>query len=98
MKNTVWGTEEDFLTSELELVPAFGAKDVGFDRSMIGAYGQDDRVCAYTSFTALFDVQNPEYTSICVLTDKEEIGQRGQYRSRIRVTGRLHGRSLLPEF
>jgi len=70
-------TEEDFLTSELELVPAFKAKDVGFDRSMIGAYGQDDRVCAYTSFTALFDVQNPEYTSICVLTDKEEIGSVG---------------------
>lgn len=70
-------TEEDFLTSELELVPAFKARDVGFDRSMIGAYGQDDRVCAFTSVTALLDVQNPEYTSVCLLTDKEEIGSVG---------------------
>lgn len=70
-------TEEDLLSSELELVPAFKAKDIGFDRSMIGAYGQDDRVCAYTSMTAIFDVQDPEYTSICVFTDKEEIGSVG---------------------
>jgi len=70
-------TEEDFLTAELEIVPAFKAKDVGFDRSMIGAYGQDDRVCAFTSVTALFDVQNPEYTAVCILTDKEEIGSVG---------------------
>lgn len=69
--------EEDFLSSELELVPAYKAKDVGFDRSMVGAYGQDDRVCAYTSMMALFDLENPEYTSICVLTDKEEIGSVG---------------------
>lgn len=70
-------TEDDFLSSELELVPAFKAKDVGFDRSMVGAYGQDDRVCAYTSVTALFDVKDPEYTSVCLLTDKEEIGSMG---------------------
>lgn len=70
-------TEEDFLTAELEIVPAFKAKDVGFDRSMIGAYGQDDRVCAFTSVTALFDVQDPEYTAVCILTDKEEIGSVG---------------------
>ncbi|AGC68309.1 M18 family aminopeptidase 1 [Thermoclostridium stercorarium subsp. stercorarium DSM 8532] len=70
-------TEEDFLTSELELVPAFKAKDVGLDRSMIGAYGQDDRVCAYTSVTALFDVNDPEFTAVCILTDKEEIGSVG---------------------
>ncbi|HZK26714.1 MAG TPA: aminopeptidase [Thermoclostridium sp.] len=69
--------EEDFFSSELELVPAFKAKDVGFDRSMIGGYGQDDRVCAYTSMTALFDIQDPEYTALCVLTDKEEIGSVG---------------------
>lgn len=70
-------TEEDLLSSELELVPAFKARDVGFDRSMIGAYGQDDRVCAYTSMMALFDVKDPEYTAVCVLTDKEEIGSVG---------------------
>lgn len=70
-------TEEDLLSSELELVPAFKAKDIGFDRSMVGAYGQDDRVCAYTSMMALFEVNVPEYTSLCVLTDKEEIGSVG---------------------
>jgi aspartyl aminopeptidase len=70
-------TEEDLISSELELVPAFKAKDVGFDRSMIGAYGQDDRVCAYTGMMALFDVKDPDYTAICVLTDKEEIGSVG---------------------
>jgi aspartyl aminopeptidase len=69
--------EEDLISSELELVPAFKARDVGLDRSMVGAYGQDDRVCAYTSMMALFDLKNPEYTSICVLTDKEEIGSVG---------------------
>jgi len=69
--------EEDLLSSELELVPAYKAKDVGFDRSMVGAYGQDDRVCAYTSMMALFDIKDPEYTSICILTDKEEIGSVG---------------------
>ncbi|MBP7175197.1 MAG: aminopeptidase [Thermoclostridium sp.] len=70
-------TEEDLLSSELELVPAFKARDLGFDRSMIGAYGQDDRVCAYTSMMALFDVKAQDYTAICVLTDKEEIGSVG---------------------
>ncbi len=70
-------TEEDLLSSELELVPAFKARDLGFDRSMIAAYGQDDRVCAYTSMIALFDAKAPEYTAICVLTDKEEIGSVG---------------------
>ncbi len=70
-------TEEDLLSSELELVPAFKAKDVGFDRSMIGAYGQDDRVCAYASMMAVFNLNDPEYTSICVLSDKEEIGSVG---------------------
>lgn len=70
-------TEEDFLSAELELVPAFKARDIGFDRSMVGAYGQDDRVCAYTSMTAIFDVNNPEYTAVCIFTDKEEIGSVG---------------------
>jgi len=70
-------TEEDLLSSELELVPAFKARDLGFDRSMVGAYGQDNRVCAYTSMLALFDMKTPEYTAVCVLTDKEEIGSVG---------------------
>ncbi len=70
-------TEEDFLTAELEMVPAAKACDVGFDRSMIGAYGQDDRVCAYPAFTAIFDVEKPKKTAIAILADKEEIGSCG---------------------
>lgn len=70
-------TEEDFLSAELEVVPAYPAKDVGFDRSMVGAYGHDDRVCAYTSLMALFDLESPQKTSVCLLTDKEEIGSMG---------------------
>ncbi len=70
-------TERDFTRAELQAVPAFKAKDVGLDRSMIGAYGQDDRICAYTSLMALLNEQNPEYTNICVLTDKEETGSNG---------------------
>ena len=60
--------EKDFLSAELECVPAFKAKDVGFDRSLVGAYGQDDRVCAYTAFTAIIDMKAvPEKTAVCVL-------------------------------
>lgn len=70
-------TEKDFLSAELELVPAFKASDIGFDRSMIGAYGHDDRVCAYPAAEAIFDIENPEYTVVTVLTDKEEIGSDG---------------------
>ena len=69
--------EEDLISSELELVPAFKARDVGFDRSMIGAYGHDDRVCAYPALMAILETENPEYTAICYLTDKEEIGSVG---------------------
>ena len=69
--------EEDFLSAELEAVPAFPAKDVGFDRSMVGAYGHDDRVCAYTSLMALFETESPKKTAVCLLTDKEEIGSMG---------------------
>ena len=70
--------EKDFLSAELECVPAFKAKDVGFDRSLVGAYGQDDRVCAYTAFTAIIDMKAvPEKTAVCVLTDKEETGSDG---------------------
>ncbi len=69
--------EKDFLTAELEAVPAFPAVDVGFDRSLIGSYGHDDRVCAYPSIMAAFAVKKPEYTTVTVLTDKEEIGSEG---------------------
>jgi len=69
--------EEDFISAELEIVPSFKPRDVGFDRSMVGAYGQDDRVCAYTSLKAVLDVENPNYTSIVLFVDKEEIGSEG---------------------
>lgn len=70
-------TETDFLSADLEAVPAFKAKDLGFDRSMIGSYGHDDRVCAYPALMAAIDVELPEQTCITVLTDKEEIGSDG---------------------
>ncbi len=70
-------TEEDFLSAELEAVPALKAKDVGFDRSMIGAYGHDDRVCAYAELRAILECAAPEKTAICILADKEEIGSEG---------------------
>lgn len=69
--------ESDFLSAELEAVPAFKSCDIGFDRSMIGSYGHDDRVCAYPAAEAIFNIENPEYTAITVLTDKEEIGSDG---------------------
>ena len=70
--------EKDFLSAELELVPAFGVDDIGFDRSMIGGYGHDDRVCSYPALQAILDIDEvPEYTAITVLTDKEEIGSDG---------------------
>ena len=69
--------EEDFLSAEIEVVPAGAARDYGFDRSMIMGYGHDDRVCAYPSFEAMLKVENPEYTSVCLLVDKEEIGSVG---------------------
>ena len=69
--------EEDFLSAELEAVPAFKAKDVGFDRSLIGSYGHDDRVCAYTALKATVDCNAPKRTAVTVLTDKEETGSDG---------------------
>lgn len=69
--------ESDFLSAELELVPAYPATDVGLDRSMIGSYGHDDRVCAYPALMAVFDCKSPEHTVLTVLTDKEEIGSDG---------------------
>ena len=70
-------TEEDFLSAELEVVPSFEACDIGVDRSFIGGYGQDDRVCAYAELKAIFDTEMPERTAVCVLADKEEIGSMG---------------------
>ena len=70
-------TEREFINAELEVVPAGGARDVGFDRSLIGAYGHDDRVCAYTSLMAEIEVDAPAYTTVSVYADKEEVGSDG---------------------
>ncbi len=78
MLNKRYGiVEEDFQSAELEIVPAQKARDVGFDKSMVGGYGQDDRVCAYPALKAVLDIEIPERTAICLLTDKEEIGSMG---------------------
>ncbi len=69
--------EEDFVSAELEIVPAGKARDCGIDRSMILAYGQDDRVCAFTSLFAMLDTETPKRTACCILVDKEEIGSVG---------------------
>ena len=70
--------EEDFLSAEIEVVPAGKARDLGLDRSMVAGYGHDDRVCAYTSLRAIFDLKEvPNRTSCCILVDKEEIGSVG---------------------
>ena len=70
-------TESDFISAEISAVPAFKARDIGFDRSLIGSYGHDDRVCAYPSLTALMAVKNPVHTTMAVLADKEEVGSDG---------------------
>lgn len=77
--NKAYGmVEEDFISAELELVPSQRAKDVGIDRSLIGAYGQDDRICGYTSLRAVLDLEEiPERTAVCFLADKEETGSDG---------------------
>jgi aspartyl aminopeptidase len=78
MLNDKYGvTEEDFLSAELSLVPAFKARDIGFDRALIGAYGHDDRVCSYPALTALLDNKDTKHTVMVVLADKEEIGSVG---------------------
>lgn len=70
-------TEVDFTSSEIELVPAFRARSLGFDESMVAAYGQDDKVCAYTSLVAMMELNNVKNTAVCILSDKEEIGSMG---------------------
>lgn len=77
--------EEDFLSAELEIVPAGAARESGLDASMIMAYGQDDRVCAFTSLLAMLEVEDTEYTTCCLLVDKEEIGSVGATGMRSRV-------------
>ena len=69
--------EKDFLSAEIEVVPAFKAKSLGFDESMVAGYGQDDRVCAYTSLQAILNIEKPKKTAVCILSDKEEIGSMG---------------------
>ena len=76
--NDAYGiTEEDFLSAELTAVPAFDVSEVGLDRSLIGGYGHDDRVCAWAELRALFDLEIPEKTAVCILSDKEETGSDG---------------------
>ena len=76
--NDMYGiTEEDFLSAELTAVPGFDVCEIGLDRSLIGGYAHDDRVCAYAELKAIFDVQEPEKTAVCILADKEETGSDG---------------------
>ena len=70
-------TEVDLLSSELELVPAMPCRSMGFDNSMIAGYGQDDKICVYSSLTALMNIENPKRTAVCIISDKEEIGSMG---------------------
>ena len=77
LKDAYGVEEEDFLSAEIEIVPAGPARNYGFDRSMIMGYGHDDRVCAYPSFSAIAEMEKPERTSVCLLVDKEEIGSVG---------------------
>ena len=70
-------TERDFVSSEIEIVPEFKARSLGFDEGLVAAYGQDDKVCAYTSLMAMMELEEPQNTAICILSDKEEIGSMG---------------------
>jgi aspartyl aminopeptidase len=76
-------TEEDFISAELEAVPAMKARDLGFDKSLVAGYGQDDRVCAYTALKAGLDIKNPDYTSVILFVDKEEIGSEGNTTAQV---------------
>ena len=76
-------TEEDFISAELEAVPAHKATDMGFDKSLIGAYGQDDRACAFASLKAILDVKNPGHTALSLFVDKEEIGSEGSTTAQV---------------
>ena len=78
MINEKYGIKEiDFTSSEIEMVPAYKARSTGLDYSMVAGYGQDDKVCCYTSLRAILDTNNPKYTAVCILTDREEVGFDG---------------------
>lgn len=89
-------TEEDFISAELEAVPAYKARDVGFDRSLIGGYGQDDRVCAYAAARAILGVEKPLHTAIALFVDKEEIGSEGNATAQVNTFLRSLIKSLDP--
>jgi len=89
--------EEDFVSAELEAVPAFKSRDVGFDRSMIGAYGQDDRSCAYASLKAALECKSPNYSTIALFVDKEEIGSEGNTAAQVNTFLRLLIKELDPK-
>lgn len=89
--------EEDLISAELEAVPAFKARDIGFDKSLIGAYGQDDRVCAYTALRAILDTKNPEKTALSIFVDKEEIGSEGNTAAQVTTFLRSVIRELDPK-
>ena len=82
-------TEEDFISAELEVVPAFEVRELGVDRSLIGGYGQDDRVCSYAELAAILETEAPERTAVCILADKEEIGSEGVTGMRSRAFERF---------
>ncbi len=83
--NEKYGIEEiDFTSAELEIVPAGKARDVGFDRSMISAYGHDDRVCSFAGVKAILETENPTYTAVGMFMDKEEVGSMGNTGSESR--------------
>ncbi|MEF8848502.1 MAG: aminopeptidase [Candidatus Thermoplasmatota archaeon] len=75
--------EEDFISAELEVVPAYDVRDVGFDKSLVGGYGQDDKVCTFTTMQAMLDMKKPEYTAMCLFVDKEEIGSEGNSSAQV---------------
>jgi len=77
LKSKYGMVEQDFVSADIEIVPAGAAREVGLDRSLIGAYGQDDRVCAWTAYAAVRDAKNPPFTTVALLVDKEEIGSEG---------------------
>ena len=82
---TTYGlVEEDFISAELELVPAGKARDIGWDKSLVGAYGQDDRVCAYSSLQAISEIEQPQLTALALFLDKEEIGSEGNTSAKSR--------------
>ncbi len=82
---TTYGlVEEDFISAELELVPAGKARDIGWDRSLVGAYGQDDRVCAYSSLQAITEIEQPQLSALALFLDKEEIGSEGNTSAKSR--------------